>query len=476
MHAAGGADASARAAGDAAARSERNTARASGAYAVAYAAALRDVRQDAIAIDEYNATPTDLAERPLSSDGELKWARECFTQLRNALLELAEDWDVWTEWYEARRKGVPSDEALEVARVMIANEIWAQGPKAVNAEIKRLIEEHMRTPLESENAKGFDVLELFARSLIKETWDQQHREPPTIPAPRPAAIEPVWVKGRLTVPKKPTKADLSKKKFDAALSALRAELRELVGDISAEANLDKRPAQFLRRLAERIPETMPQHDELFRLGHTEAVFAGYATTVDQEWPDFLASRYHAVALQFDRTLRQVPLWREFKRNAAKETLSPSQVEDSTSLAREAASALQQDEAVSFVDPAVPHALEQLADALPVAKANNAPPPDVIEAGKALLAADLVESVNNTLKPIAEVALASASEYAEEFGKSFKKAAKKQGRIDGEKALKWLRRLAIGGGAGGGSFVALSNLIFKFPEAFGWLERVLHVLK
>ena len=94
----------------------------------------------------------------------------------------------------------------------------------------------------------------------------------------------------------------------------------------------------------------------------------------------------------------------------------------------------------------------------------------------MLAADLVESVNNTLKPIAEVALASAGDYVEGFGKGFKKAAKKQGRIDGEKAFKWLRRLVVGGGAGAGSFVALSNLIARFLEAFGWLERVLQVLK
>jgi hypothetical protein len=166
-------------------------------------------------------------------------------------------------------------------------------------------------------------------------------------------------------------------------------------------------------------------------------------------------------------MRQSPLWREFVANAAKQTMSAAQIVDSSSLATEAAKALQQEEAAAFVDPIVPQALEELAHALPAA-----PAPDAVEAGKELLAADLVESVNNIVKPIAEVALS----YARGFGKGFKKAAKKQGPIDGEKAFKWLRRLAIGGGAGAGSFVALANLIAKFPEAFGWLERVLHVLK
>jgi hypothetical protein len=384
--------------------------------------------------------------------------------LRDALDQFDGHWEVWTEWYDDRLRGrLPVNLLLEIDRVTISDVTWRQGPKAVNAEIKRLIEKYRaaeeREVFESAFADGINTGAI-----------------PGVPRQRPAAIEPIWQKGQLTVPKKPAKADLNKQEFEAALSALHTDLNELADDVSAEANIDKRPAQFLRRLAERIPQTMPQQDELFRLGHVEAIFAGYAKTVDQEWPDFLASRYHAVFLQFDRTLRQVGLWREFKRNAAKETLSELQVADSTSLAREAASALQLGEAASFVDSAIPHSLEQLADALPVAKAGEELPPDAIEAGKELLAADLVESVNNTLKPIAEVALSVARDYADGVGKGFKKAAKKQGPIDGEKAFKWLRRLAIGGGAGAGSFVALSNLIAKFPEAFGWLERVLHFLK
>jgi len=421
------------------------------------------VSSDASLIDEGVQIST-LSHLPLWLKGSPRWARDSWIRLKNVLRPLDEDWDVWMDWYEARLEGSPANEALEIARVLIADEIWRQGPKVVNAEIKRLINEH----------EAIVEREIFDSAF--ERGSELIREALRVPSQRPAAVEPIWQKGRLTVPKKPAKTDLNKKKFEAALSALRAELRELADDVSAEANIDKRPAAFLRRLAERIPTKMPQQDELFRLGHVEAIFAGYAKTVDQEWPDFLASRYHAVALQFDRTLRQVPLWREFKRNAAKETLSVAQVADSTALAREAASALQQNEAASFVDPAIPHSLEQLADALPVAKAGEEPPPDAIDAGKQLLAADLIESVNNTLKPIAEVALSAARDYADGVAKGFKKAAKKQGPIDGEKAFKWLRRLAVGGGVGGGSFVALSNLIAKFPEAFGWLERVLHFLK
>ena len=334
---------------------------------------------------------------------------------------------------------------------------------AANAEIRRLLDIY--------GAKSFELPD--RNQLPPLPYDPS--VPIPVPIQKPAAVETLWFKGKLSVPKKPAKSNLSKKKFEATFAALRSELVELASDVNAEGNIDKRPADFLQRLANRISETAPRQDELFRLGHAETIFAGYAKIVTQEWPDFLAARYHAVALQFDRTMRQSPLWREFVANAARQTMSAEQIANSTLLATEAAKALQQEEAPAFVDPVVPRALEQLAEALPVTSEGNER--DVIEAGKDLLAADLVESVNNTLKPIAEVALSSAGGYADSFGKSFKKAAKKQGAIDGEKALKWLRRIALGGAvAGAGSFVPFSNLIAKFPEAFGWLERVLHVLK
>ncbi|MGP8193970.1 MAG: hypothetical protein ACLQLT_15245 [Methylovirgula sp.] len=65
------------------------------------------------------------------------WAR-----MKKNLLARGEDWEVWTQWYEARLAGKPSIEALEIARVMIPDDIWRQGPKVVNAGIKDLIAEH----------------------------------------------------------------------------------------------------------------------------------------------------------------------------------------------------------------------------------------------------------------------------------------------------------------------------------------------
>ena len=68
---------------------------------------------------------------------ENSWER-----LKIALLAANEDWDVWISWYEARLRGYPANLELEHERVLIAEEIWEQGPKTVNAHIKELIDKH----------------------------------------------------------------------------------------------------------------------------------------------------------------------------------------------------------------------------------------------------------------------------------------------------------------------------------------------
>ena len=62
-------------------------------------------------------------------------------RLKTVLLAADEGWDVWIDWYEDRLAGRPANPDLERARFTLPEELWQQGPKAVNAEIRRLIEE-----------------------------------------------------------------------------------------------------------------------------------------------------------------------------------------------------------------------------------------------------------------------------------------------------------------------------------------------
>lgn len=71
--------------------------------------------------------------------GEIpNWAGTAWAQMRSMLASANDDWDVWINWYEHRLAGTPSVDAdLDIACAMLPNDLWEQGPKAVNAEIKR---------------------------------------------------------------------------------------------------------------------------------------------------------------------------------------------------------------------------------------------------------------------------------------------------------------------------------------------------
>ena len=99
-----------------------------------HAAAARDAQ---FIIDD--GAVEDLATAPLWLDGMPSWAPYLWRQLNNRLLRLDEDWDVWTRWYDARLEGGPSPggEELDIYRVTLPEELWRDGPKAVNAAIKR---------------------------------------------------------------------------------------------------------------------------------------------------------------------------------------------------------------------------------------------------------------------------------------------------------------------------------------------------
>jgi hypothetical protein len=73
--------------------------------------------------------------------GQPAQLRTLWQEMKAALLATKQDWDVWTDWYEARLEGRVNDEERELAYVRIEEALWAQGPAVVNAEIKKRIEE-----------------------------------------------------------------------------------------------------------------------------------------------------------------------------------------------------------------------------------------------------------------------------------------------------------------------------------------------
>ncbi len=67
---------------------------------------------------------------------------EAWSRMSGQLSQMGTGWEVWIDWYNARLRGEQPNIPLEVARVLIADGIWDQGPPVINAEIKRLIGVH----------------------------------------------------------------------------------------------------------------------------------------------------------------------------------------------------------------------------------------------------------------------------------------------------------------------------------------------
>lgn len=112
---------------------------------------------DRAAIDA-GSSFVSLAAAPLWPDGGMPDdLRKDWERLKSALLSLNEDWDVWTDWYEARLEGAEANEALEVARVTLPEALWQQGPKAVNGEIRHLIELSQKGGDEAVHARMADL-------------------------------------------------------------------------------------------------------------------------------------------------------------------------------------------------------------------------------------------------------------------------------------------------------------------------------
>ena len=109
---------------------------------------------NAVEIDSNSLANNDLAtlkllQSPLWPEGIPDFIIKLWNSMQTRLLAReGEHWEVWTNWYDARLDPSrripcysPPDLKLEEARVLLPDELWEQGPAAVNARIRELIEE-----------------------------------------------------------------------------------------------------------------------------------------------------------------------------------------------------------------------------------------------------------------------------------------------------------------------------------------------
>ncbi len=397
---------------------------------------------------------------------------------------------MWIDWYELRLDGRMRSQEVELAYV---NYIRNVSPGATaweaNSEIRRLIESvSSGTSHPTAGAASFAVGNILGASATASAGPVSVRiSPPYIPALRSAAIEPIFKSGRLTLPKTAAMATLSGQTIPAALKALAQSLAELAKAAGDESNIDRRIVQRLNEISGSIPRKRPSQIALFRLGHEYDELKGYSKIVAESWPEVVAARYTSMTLAFERTLRRFPKWVDFAREPSIEKVSAGEAQDISKVAETLSDVLRARENSTVVDLVLPDALRDLSAELADAARRNEARPGPIELGNELLAQDVLESVNNTLKRIAESALVvtsfagkKAGSYAKEFGEGADERLRKESRKAGEDVVKLLKRAVYATVSLGGAAVAeptlASWLIGHYPQMYAWLEPVIPFFK
>jgi hypothetical protein len=249
------------------------------------------------------------------------WARDLWWRLKDSLLALDEDWDVWTRWYEARLEGRPSPggEELDIFRVTLPEDLWKQGPKAVNAAIKAKEEEIAGVAMSDREkwAATQSPLQSFSRPIAgrapERSADIVLHEVPKVPPLQPAAIEPELIDGRILLPARPAIGNLDQSQHRASFTAVKKSLERILEGVRSESNIDPRFVVFTEAALSEFPTDTPTQEQVFGLGHLAGAFREYSPTVTEEWPKLLGAQFHALNLQFDQCLRQYPAWRAFLR-------------------------------------------------------------------------------------------------------------------------------------------------------------------
>jgi hypothetical protein len=159
-------------------------------------AAAAGIAADAARVD-LGRSGAEIAGLPLWRDSAPDWATEEWRSLKSILLAADKDWEVWTDWYEARLAGdaeKPPNEALEIARASIPDNIWKQRPAVVNFEIKQLISLHSRRPRKQVEISPPTAGAATAERISVHSSPTNHSaspEPPTA-SPGPETGAAVW--------------------------------------------------------------------------------------------------------------------------------------------------------------------------------------------------------------------------------------------------------------------------------------------
>ena len=404
------------------------------------------LRADAAAIASGHAFQNILARKlwPAARPREIT---RLWKELKQDLLAANRDFQVWAKWYDARSRGKAAVEAIEAARVTLCDEIWQKGAKFVNREI----------------------IELTARHEVRKRPEIAPNVTPEVPPLRPAALEPAWSRGRLILPQNPSGTGSDYVVLAAALKLLRSEIWALAEAGERYCTIDKRSIACLRNVAVRIPGFVPAQNEIFFLAHVNGFLEGNSRVIHDMWPEFLATRYDEVTRHLDRTVRQFPRWCDFVSNAEEEQLTSDQIAELSRLATRMVAALREDKAKDLIDPAIPLALEVFHAPLQSGIENTGEQmPGTMTVSMLLLANDLLLSVDNVAKRVAETTLANNNTGAPKATADEADAALAIEEKDGGEAYSWMTRTLEG--------IVKDTPLAALRSKFSWLDPVIALFR
>jgi hypothetical protein len=357
--------------------------------------------------------------------------------LKNRLLSLNDNWQVWTNWYEDRLvggsnpNGRPVIEELELKRVLIADEDWKKGPSHVNAMIAALEEEY-RPPVPS--------LE--------------------VPDQRPAIIEvELGEDGKLHRRPEPSPQARDQAQEDRLREAWQS-LQDDFEDLKS-LNVGRNEPAFLNVMKRYSAALGATYDDLkvIALGVQGARFGIHAQDAGERYLEGAASEVKAFSASHALFIKQFHAWRDYLKDASDEP-SPEMVEALRELAYDFA------EAEDLFDEEAGQAYKDLADDVGLGAPDGE---DRILLSRPL-ELELLRSVENGLSALLNPFVVAARATGKAFAKGALKGVEKGAEKGVEKLIK--NSIPALGLAASSQVMVLAGLM---PAEFGWVLPVLKLL-
>ena len=418
---------------------------------------------------------SSMAAYPLWLDPALM-PNSFFAKLSNFRVEIFKQnngSDFWLEWFLNRIDGKAhsflglnsrQDEKFIMQIVQETDTFWNQDFTIINRKLKN------RLAAAREASKN----ELKNESLEQAITPDVNLN---IPAQSSAAMRPIIEKGRLVLPKNLVATDIGDAVFKNRLKALNSQIRKLVASVRAESNIDHRAASALEELAQLIENGEPDQVTLFEFAHGLAFLNGFKDSVNEQWPDVLAQHYGAMLKNYDEAVKQVPEWRDMTHiaNSPLEALTETQTKAVCVIVGPISQTLS--DSAEFIAADIPIELNKLAKSENHFDLGVDTVANELAIGSDLLTYDLLESINNIFKSLAEESRPVLTDMAHSFTGAMKKQAVKESESLGKQLVQVLFALLKTGigtvvGAVIGTTALGPYLVSQFPHQFAWLEPIL----